>query len=458
MKNEKLTMIDVKDIYPHPDNTRKNVGDVTELSDSIKKNGIMQNLTVIPGHYENGELVNGGYTLIIGHRRCAAAKEAGVTMVPCRIVEDMDKKEQVSTMLEENMQRNDLTVFEQAQGFQMMLDLGETEETISEKTGFSRKTVKHRLNMAKLDQVLLKEKTDEDGVFQLSLKDLYELEKIKDVKKRNKVLKEAHDSRDLVWRAKQAAEEETMEENRKKLIILLKEERIKKAPAKAINERYSGKWKIIKEIDLREELPESIDGCSRKKDVQWMEYYGKILIMVPVKQKEKKKTDWEIEREKKEKNKKELKRKQKEMFRKMDKFIRMVVDGEIEPVKEDVDMYRSMIKAIVESNTYCGIGGLCSFYSGKGMWQLENDNPEEYEKFIAWEKGLSDLHKIIICLGMVREKEIYGYNEQYMEEKANSIKSVFKFLERYGFSITEDEKKVLDGTHELYMKKEGKGQ
>ena len=39
-------------------------------------------------------------------------------------------------MLEENMQRNDLTIWEQANGFQMMLDLGETEESIAEKTGF----------------------------------------------------------------------------------------------------------------------------------------------------------------------------------------------------------------------------------------------------------------------------------------------------------------------------------
>ena len=41
-------------------------------------------------------------------------------------------------MLEENIQREDLTVWEQAQGFQMMLDLGETEDTIADKTGFSK--------------------------------------------------------------------------------------------------------------------------------------------------------------------------------------------------------------------------------------------------------------------------------------------------------------------------------
>ena len=85
----------------------------------------MQNLTVVPGHWdENRAHHEEGYTLIIGHRRFAAGKMAGVTMYPCRIVQDMSYKDQVGTMLEENMQRIDLTVLEQAEGFQMMLDLG----------------------------------------------------------------------------------------------------------------------------------------------------------------------------------------------------------------------------------------------------------------------------------------------------------------------------------------------
>lgn len=110
---------------------------------------------------------------------------AGLETVPC-IVSDMDEKEQTSVMLLENIQRSDLTVYEQAQGFQMMLDLGETEDTIAEKTGFSKKTVRHRLNIAKLDSKTLMEKERQDG-YQLSLTDLYELEKIKDVKTRDKI-------------------------------------------------------------------------------------------------------------------------------------------------------------------------------------------------------------------------------------------------------------------------------
>ena len=197
MKNRGICNLSLNQIYSHPDNPRKDLGDLSEMTESVRKNGIMQNLTVIPGHWDNDRnWIENGYTLVIGHRRYAAAKNAKLEKVPCRIIEGMTHKEQVSMMLEENMQRNDLTIWEQAQGFQMMLDLGDTEEQISEKTGFSKSTVRHRLNIAKLDQDVLKKKQDDDS-FQLSLRDLYELEKIKDLKVRNDILSKAGSSRDL---------------------------------------------------------------------------------------------------------------------------------------------------------------------------------------------------------------------------------------------------------------------
>jgi ParB family chromosome partitioning protein len=124
-----IVMIAVEKLLPHKDNPRKDLGDLAELSASIKENGIFQNLTVVPAE-------EGMYTVIIGHRRLAAAKKAGLTEVPC-IIAEMDYKKQIGTMLLENMQRSDLTALEQAQGFQMMLDLGETQAAIAMQTGFS---------------------------------------------------------------------------------------------------------------------------------------------------------------------------------------------------------------------------------------------------------------------------------------------------------------------------------
>lgn len=134
MKNE-IVYIPIEKIHPHPDNPRKNIGDITELTESVKMDGVMQNLTVVPNKDIDGE-----YTLVIGHRRCAAAKAAGLTELPC-IISDMDYKKQVSTMLVENIQRSDLTVIEQADGFQMMIDLGDSIEDVVEKT--AREVLEH---------------------------------------------------------------------------------------------------------------------------------------------------------------------------------------------------------------------------------------------------------------------------------------------------------------------------
>lgn len=185
-----LQYINVKKLSAHPDNPRKNLGDLAELTESIKANGILQNLTVVPWFStiirqpgDNGS-TDDMFTVVIGHRRLAAAVKAGLTEVPC-IITNMSPIEQLQTMLLENMQHSDLTPFEQACGFQMMFDMGETVSTISDKTGFSETTVRHRMELMKLDRASL-EKSAERGV---TLADYIELEKIKDYERRNGVLK-----------------------------------------------------------------------------------------------------------------------------------------------------------------------------------------------------------------------------------------------------------------------------
>jgi len=177
---KRCIMIPVDELQPHPDNPRKDIGDVTELAESIKANGIFQNLTVL----RNRDPETGKSTVIIGHRRLAAAKLAGLEEVPCMVVE-MDEKEQISTMLLENMQRSDLTIYEQAQGFQMMLDMGETQDSISEKTGFSKTTVRHRLKLLELDPEEFRKAEER----QPKLTDYIELEKITDPELKSKALK-----------------------------------------------------------------------------------------------------------------------------------------------------------------------------------------------------------------------------------------------------------------------------
>ena len=99
-----IQYIGVDKIYPHPDNPRKDLGDLTELADSIVTNGVLQNLTVVPWYAVNNrreqttdhESMADSYTAVIGHRRLAAAKLAGLEEVPC-IISGMSPKEQVKS-------------------------------------------------------------------------------------------------------------------------------------------------------------------------------------------------------------------------------------------------------------------------------------------------------------------------------------------------------------------------
>lgn len=178
-KKSKLQMIPVDKLHPHPDNPRKVIGDVSELAESIKANGILQNLTVVPND-DNWD----DFTVIIGHRRLAAAKQAGLTELPCAVVE-MTEKEQLSTMLTENMQRSDLTVYEQAKGFQMLIDLGDSVAEVVEKTGFKESTVRRRLKLAELDEESFKD----SQLRQPTLADYERLNQIKNIDARNELLK-----------------------------------------------------------------------------------------------------------------------------------------------------------------------------------------------------------------------------------------------------------------------------
>ena len=180
----------VEELIPHPDNPRKDLGDLTELAESIRANGIRQNLTVVAAERVDGVTIPEDdaphYVVVIGHRRLAAAKLAGLSTVPCA-VEIMDRKEQLSTMLLENMQRSDLTVYEQAMGFEQLRLVGCSVEEISDKSGFSQSTVRRRLKIAELDHGKL-HTVAHDANRQLRLDDFERLEKVEDLTERNKVL------------------------------------------------------------------------------------------------------------------------------------------------------------------------------------------------------------------------------------------------------------------------------
>lgn len=173
--------IPLKLIMPHPLNPRKELGDISELTESIKANGVLQNCSVVKAII-NGDWY-GTYYSVIGHRRCAASLAAGLYEVPCT-VEDWDEQEQIAVMAAENIHRRDLTVYEQAQCYQMMLDVGLSVSEISRKTGISESTVRRRVKLAEFDREELISASGKAITFD----ELDRLARIRNVEERNTVL------------------------------------------------------------------------------------------------------------------------------------------------------------------------------------------------------------------------------------------------------------------------------
>ncbi|MGN1369547.1 MAG: ParB/RepB/Spo0J family partition protein [Aristaeellaceae bacterium] len=173
-----IVMIPVEALRHHPDNPRREIGDVKELAASIRESGVMQNLTVVPNPADEET-----WLVVIGNRRLEAAKKAGLSELPCYI-SDMDHKQQIATMMAENMQRIDLTLVEQAQGVQMMMDLGMDAQEISRRTGIRRDAVERRAALNRYNAEKVSAAVAKGG----TISDFIELEKIRDEKKREELL------------------------------------------------------------------------------------------------------------------------------------------------------------------------------------------------------------------------------------------------------------------------------
>lgn len=114
---------------------------MTDLAASIKTNGLLTPLSVVP----NGER----YRVIAGHRRLAACKYAGIVAVPCFVLQ-LGPLQQLEAMVTENCQREQLTVLEEADAIQGMLDLGATTANVAHRLGRSGDYVRDRVKAASI--------------------------------------------------------------------------------------------------------------------------------------------------------------------------------------------------------------------------------------------------------------------------------------------------------------------
>jgi len=134
-------------IDENPYQTRLQFNDqaLQELAESIRSNGIVQPIVVRPSS-------NGRFALILGERRCRAAKLAGETTVPA-IVRQASNEQAAEMTIVENLQRQDLNCLEQAKAFsRLSREFGLTQEQIGHRTGCSRESVANYMRLLKLPE------------------------------------------------------------------------------------------------------------------------------------------------------------------------------------------------------------------------------------------------------------------------------------------------------------------
>ena len=448
MMNE-IKMIPIGDLIHHPENPRLDIGDIEELTASIKANGILQNLTVVP------DLVKCKYLVVIGNRRLEAAKAAGLVELPCSI-RDMDHQEQIATMLQENMQRTDLTVYEQAKGIQMMMDLGFSRDEISQRTGFSRSTIERRLAVATQTEKETKEAVECGW----DLTDLVEISKIEDEKKQKELLTDTSPG-NLKQAIEVAKKDQVRNRNKKRIIAEI--EKLKMKALQKDSDRWSSKYDEIRgtRVRLDDDLSElRIPDEYKDKTIYYWIGWSEIEFYVAAKREKHVKSEQEIALEKKQHDAKELNERMRER--------RIAFINTFTPTKK--------LTAQLQENMLEWVFGWKSTYNNGGFYtSYHNWDDVLFRKLIGMpmeegrDKDESILDEIdrrsipmgraflgwMLC-GGIKADDRKGYASEYngSYQKDQDMDDVYEILIAAGYEMDEEEEQWKYGTHPFYPKTE----
>lgn len=139
-------MIPIDKLAPNPLQPRVEIGDLTELILSIREKGVLEPILVRPSD------VGGRFMIISGERRYRASLEVGLVEVPC-IEMDVDDRAVAEISLIENLQRKDLTPFEEADGLVSLAKrFGYKHDEIAKKLGKARTSVTETISIANIPE------------------------------------------------------------------------------------------------------------------------------------------------------------------------------------------------------------------------------------------------------------------------------------------------------------------
>ena len=144
--SEIIHKIKISEIEPNKNQPRRtfNSESIDELSDSIKRYGVIQPIIVTKK--------DNFYEIIAGERRWRASKKAGLTEMPCIVREDQEKENKEISLIE-NIQREDLNPIEKARSFRTLMDeYGMTQLELAQTIGISRSALANTVRLLNMDQ------------------------------------------------------------------------------------------------------------------------------------------------------------------------------------------------------------------------------------------------------------------------------------------------------------------
>lgn len=437
-----ITYIPRSQLEPHPDNPRKDLGDLTELAASIKKQGLLQNLTVVPSPESPDK-----YRIVIGHRRFNASAVAGLDKLPCIIDEKMTYAEQIAVMMSENIQRSDLTITEKVGGVQMMMDLGMGVGEIAGNTGISDTTVRRYAKISKLDKSCMAE-AERKGA---TLMQFAEISEIEDDDLRQEALDKAGTSEynHVMFKVRNARD--------RKARLPLMVEKLEKFATEMDKEDYSRYMWAESFRFYDTEVLKKIDDFKHKKNSVYVFIIRDSDIVL-----------YE-ERPAYDDAKAQAKREAEERLRARKNHEREISDGFKEMRSEfmtnlsirgrEADAQRFVLWAMTRTEYQS-----CPMKGGRFDYcflPYQEDEPKSYTSSIVVSNAeICEFPEKQLLLGMVlaafdriSQNSDMGMLDRYSgkpREHTEIIHGLYYHLERLGYATSKEEKAWLDGTHECF--------
>ncbi len=451
-------MLPIDELSPHPNNVRRELGDLTELAASIKQNGVYQNLTVVP--------IDSGYRVVIGHRRLAAAKLAGLTELPC-VIAEMTEREQLEVMLMENLQREGLKITEEVNGFEQLRLSGAGIGDISKATGFSERSVRRRLNYADkigVTELIQAETKAEKAGRQITLDELDKVCKIPDEDERKKLIGSLG-TPNFRWMCETAESNAKYKKANAECVKMLEGLGIKPTDYAKMYAQYDTKHRIYKNVSDILKLKPTTRADIIGEQTETAVYYANpdststylyFCLGKPNAKQDSKVPEQDKDNEKHEQERRMRKEKLDAEFEKAYKLrhehMKNLKIDNVSGYSEEIAHF--LAEALLDDPSP-------NFEDVAEIFGIDADELE-YEDFkdelyacIQYLCGKGDARTSALCIVAKLAWEDNAYNPfytcEYDKDRVEKLKMLYGYLDYFDYEISEAEEALLDGSSELYI-------